>query len=252
MEVLAMSLIRGVLLTGRFRSQRDLNGMSDDDQRNTLITELVGRTNQPVGHYQAMDDATLAGAGAVLVFVREAGVRDDAAIRMMSDDDLRNTLIVEIAAVTGRSDLQGLNNLDLVQLGLRGDNSYIKGVMMMGRFRNFRQLNAMSADGQRNTLITELVGRTNQPVGHYQAMDDATLAGAGAILVFIREARIRDDATIRTMSDDDLRNTAIVEIAAQPNALDNTPGTTAKLQGSTNLKLIGGWAFGHFRGTIIR
>ena len=242
-------MIRGVLLTGRFRSQHDLNGMFPDDQRNTLIVELVGRTNRPVGHYQAMDDATLAGVGAILVFVREAGIRDDAAIRTMSDDDLRNTLIVEMASVTGRSDLQALNNRELVQLGLRGDNSYIKGVMMMGRFRTFRQLNAMSADDQRNTLITELVGRTNRPVGHYQAMDDATLAGAGAILVFIREAGIRDDAAITAMSDDDLRNTAIVEVAAQP-AVAEADNPTALLQGSTNLDVIA-YALGIFEPLVI-
>jgi hypothetical protein len=243
-------MIRGVLLAGRFRSQHDLNGMSPDGQRNTLITELVGRTNQPLDHFQVMDDAALAGAGAVLVFVREAGIRDDAAIRTMSDDDLRNTLIVEIASLTGRSDLQALSNRELVQLGLQGDNSYIKGVMMVGRFRTFRQLNGMSADGQRNTLITELVGRTNQPVGHYQAMDDASLAGAGAILVFIREAGIRDDASIRTISDDDLRNIAIVEIAAQP-AVAEADNPIALLQGATNLELLG-YALGLFEPLVIR
>ena len=34
-----MSLIRGTLLIGKFRTQRDLNAMSWEDQRNTLITE---------------------------------------------------------------------------------------------------------------------------------------------------------------------------------------------------------------------
>jgi hypothetical protein len=42
-----MNLIRGVLLAGKFRSQHDLNGMSRDDQRNILIVEMAGRTNQP-------------------------------------------------------------------------------------------------------------------------------------------------------------------------------------------------------------
>jgi hypothetical protein len=38
----------------------------------------------------------------------------------MSDDDQRNTLIVEVAIVTGLSgrDLQGMNDLDLVNAGL--------------------------------------------------------------------------------------------------------------------------------------
>ncbi|MBX7235200.1 MAG: hypothetical protein K1X65_12480 [Caldilineales bacterium] len=109
----------------------------------------------------------------------------------------------------------------------------------------------MSPDGQRNTLITELVGRTNQPVGHYQAMDDATLAGAGAVLVFLREAGIRDDAAIRSMSDDDLCNIAIVEVAAQPNVAIDFPGPGALLQGRTNLAIMG-FVLGTFEGQILK
>src|SRR5215216_1789376 len=93
---MTMSLIRGVLLAGKFRTQHELNEMSADDQRNTLIVELSNRTNQKGPHFQAMDDATLAGMGAVLVFVREAKIRNDAELKTMSDDDQRNTLIVEI------------------------------------------------------------------------------------------------------------------------------------------------------------
>ena len=56
-----MSLIRGVLAAGRMRTQHELNTMSHDDQRNTLIVEMAGRTNQSGGHFQGMDDQTLAG-----------------------------------------------------------------------------------------------------------------------------------------------------------------------------------------------
>jgi hypothetical protein len=37
--------------------------MSHDDQRNTLIVKLSGRSNQFVAHFQSLDDATLAGTG---------------------------------------------------------------------------------------------------------------------------------------------------------------------------------------------
>ena len=36
-----MSLIRGVLLAGPFRTQHELGAMSAEDQRNTLIVELT-------------------------------------------------------------------------------------------------------------------------------------------------------------------------------------------------------------------
>jgi hypothetical protein len=116
------NLIRGVMLAGKFRTHRELNAMSHDGQRNTLITELSGRTNlSPVGaHFQAMDDPTLAGTGGVLVFLREAKIRDDSAIKTMSDDELRNIMIVEIGAQTHLPGpvLQGMSNMDLVLLGL--------------------------------------------------------------------------------------------------------------------------------------
>jgi hypothetical protein len=111
-----MSVIRGVLLAGKFRSQEELNGMSRDDQRNTLIVELVNHSNQPVGHFQGLDDAAVAGAGALMVFLRETRARTDDELRRMSDDDQRNTAIVILNAQTGIPGprLQGMSNLELV------------------------------------------------------------------------------------------------------------------------------------------
>lgn len=108
-----------MLLAGKFRTHAQLNTMTHEDQRNTLIVELVGHTNQSVQHFQSLDDVTLAGTGAVMVFLREAGIRTDAALKTMSDDDQRNTLIVAIDSQTHQgSALQGLSNLDLVRAGL--------------------------------------------------------------------------------------------------------------------------------------
>src|SRR5256885_938475 len=79
--------VSGVLLVGKFRTQRQLNGMSPEDWRNTLITELAGRTKDTVGHYQSLNDADLAGAGALLVYLRETRSRTDQTIKTMSADD---------------------------------------------------------------------------------------------------------------------------------------------------------------------
>jgi hypothetical protein len=186
------------------------------DQRNTLITELVGRTKGTVGYYQSLNDFDLAGAGALLVYLRNTGSRTDQQIKTMSADDMRNTVIVEVGVQTGRGDLQALNNMELIKLVL-GRNSYIRGVLLVGKFRTQQQLNGMSADGQRNTLITELVGRTKNTVGYYQSLNDFDLAGVGALLVHLRETGSRTDQQIKTMSADDMRNTVIVEVGAQKN-----------------------------------
>ena len=231
-----MSLIRGVLLAGKFRTQHELNKMSPEDQRNTLIVELTAHSNQ--SNYQSFDDATLAGMGAVLVFLREAKIRDDGTLKTMSADDQRNTLIVEIGAQTQLgSRLQGFSNMGLVLRGLGDEDSgislhqptFLRGVLLAGKFRTQHELNKMSPEDQRNTLIVELTAHSNQ--SNYQSFDDATLAGMGAVLVFLREARIRDDRALKTMSADDQRNTLIVEIGAQTQL-------GSRLQGLSNMDLV--------------
>ncbi|GAB2829821.1 hypothetical protein [Lentzea nigeriaca] len=230
--------IRGVLLAGGFRTQHELDTMSHEDMRNTLIVELTARSNQ--NDYQRYDNDTLAGMGAVMVFLRRNGLRYDDALKQMSSDDQRNTLIVELDAQTGAGrELQGFTNLQLVQIGLGSDlatrgrrpgsvSFYIRGVLLAGRFRTQHQLNTMSDDDMRNTLIVEMTAHSNQ--NDYQAYNDADLAGVGAVMVFLRETGIRDDAALRHMSADDQRNTAIVELDAQT-------GRGRALQGLSNLDL---------------
>jgi hypothetical protein len=154
----------------------------------------------------------------------------------MSADDQRNTLIVEIGTQTGKgSELQGLSNMDLVLLGLGNrpgfltPSTFIRGVLLAGKFRTQRELNTMSDEDQRNTLIVELTGRSNQ--SNFQSFNDHELAGMGAVLVFLRGARIRTDQQLKTMSADDQRNTLIVEIGAQIRR-------GSELQGLINMDLI--------------
>jgi hypothetical protein len=231
-----MSLIRGVLLAGQFRTHHELNGMSQEDQRNTLIVELSGRSNQ--NNFQAFNDAQLADAGAVLVFLRTARIRDDAQLKTISIDDMRNILIVEIGAMTGMGrELQGLSNIDLVALGLGKfdtgitlkQNTFLRGVLLAGKFRTQHELNAMSEEDQRNTLIVELSGRSNQ--NNFQSFNSFELAGMGAVLVFLRTARIRDDAQLKTLSIDDMRNILIVEIDGQTHL-------GSRLQSLSNIDLV--------------
>jgi len=235
-----MSLIRGVLLAGNFRTQHEVDNMPPADQRNTLITELGQRT-KPGTNFQAMSDADLGGVGAVLVFLRRGRIRTDAELKTMSPDDQRNTLIVEVGKQTGQGkELQGLSNIDLVLQGLGHGRpgtslvqpSYLRGVLLAGQFRSQHELDGVSNDGQRNILIVELAGRTNQPVPFFQAMNDFTLAGAGAVLVFLRETKIRTDQQLKSISADDQRNILIVEIGAQ------TRLAGPRLQGLSNMDLV--------------
>lgn len=228
--------IRGVLLAGGFRTQHQLNTMSREDMRNTLIVVMASLSKQD--DYQRYDNDTLAGLGAVMVFLRRNGLRDDAALKSMTADDQRNVAIVELGAQTGAGQaLQGFTNLQLAQIALGSDLAtrgrrpgstpfYVRGVLLAGRFRSQHQLNTMSRDDMRNTLIVVMTSLSNQT--NYQAYSDADLAGVGAVMVFLRENGLRDDAALKKMSADDQRNVAIVELAAQ---------TKRNLQGLSNLDL---------------
>jgi hypothetical protein len=108
----------GMLLAGKFRSRPELARMTVEDTRNTLITELANRTKSPVSYYQSLNNNDLAGAGALLVSLRESRSRTDQQIKTMSPEDLRNTVIAEANVRTNRglSALQALKNMDVAKL----------------------------------------------------------------------------------------------------------------------------------------
>lgn len=119
--------IGDLLVMGKFRSQGQLDGMSDGDRRNTLITELANRTKDAVSYYQSLNNADLTGAGALLVFLRERPSRTDQELKTMSVNDMRNTAIVEVNKRMGRSirDLQALSSMDVVKSVLTPRMPYI-------------------------------------------------------------------------------------------------------------------------------
>jgi len=111
---------RGVLLAGDFRSENDLNNMTTEDKRNTMIVACTECTNQSVPYFQGMNDDQLVGKLATSVFLEQAGLRNREALHQLSDDDQRNTLIVVNNMRTDRPipELQGKSNKELVQIGL--------------------------------------------------------------------------------------------------------------------------------------
>jgi len=71
-----------------------------------------------------------------MVFLRETGIRDDAALAAMSADDQRNTMIVKIGAQTGMGvELQTLTNLDLTGSGDRLPSAARQDIRRGGRVR---------------------------------------------------------------------------------------------------------------------
>jgi hypothetical protein len=105
----------GILVAGKWRTQDELNKMPAEDIRNTLIVALSKHTNQPVEYFQGFNNDDLVGKGAVVAFLRKAAIRDDAALKNMTDADQRKALIYVLAPRPG---LQDMSNQKLVQIGL--------------------------------------------------------------------------------------------------------------------------------------
>ncbi len=111
--------IPGILLAGKWRTENELNAISANDKRNTLITELNAHSKQKNGYFAAFKDDDLVGMGAVMVFLMAAGIRDKNWLKANTCDDHRNGLIAFLDARTGEpvSKLQGLTNQELVRWG---------------------------------------------------------------------------------------------------------------------------------------
>ncbi len=213
-----MTIIRGVLMAGRFLTHGQLVGMVPAQQRQALISVMVDHTHEPIDHFRSLNDEDLAGAGAVLVVLLVGGSRTKAQLKTIASDDQRNILIVELARGQVMPELQGMTNTQLAVLAM-GANlpdalsqpALVQGVLLIGQFRRFADLLKMTSDDQRNTLIIEISKHSNTSAAVLQGLNDFELAGAGAALVFFKINGIRDDTTLRGMSIDDQRNTAIVE-----------------------------------------
>lgn len=109
--------VHGVLRAGNWRTEEELQRISEDDKRNTLICVLRDFSNQEVGYFQGCDNAALIGKGGNVAFLRAARIRDDGALKNMSDEDHRNTVICALNINTGVEVgvLQGEDNLGLVR-----------------------------------------------------------------------------------------------------------------------------------------
>lgn len=94
--------IRGVLLNAGFRTQGDLSYMSRSEWRSTLETEIANRLGEPPENLTTLSHDALADVGEVLVFFLRSRLVLPQSLATMGVEDLRATLIQEIAIQTGR------------------------------------------------------------------------------------------------------------------------------------------------------
>jgi len=83
----------GVLRAGKWATEEWLNNNGKDDKRNAVIVNMGKTSTEDGGHYQAMDDDTLVGKAAIVIFLLEGGFRDPNSIKT-NDAQHRNALNV--------------------------------------------------------------------------------------------------------------------------------------------------------------
>lgn len=111
--------VRSALDIAGWRTTEELNRMGSEDKRNTLIVELNKHSSLTISRLQGKDNTFLAAMTAVYFYLYSHKFRKLSELQRMSDEDQRNTLIVELDKISdiGIRNLQGKNNFELVKLG---------------------------------------------------------------------------------------------------------------------------------------
>ncbi len=118
---------RGVLAAGGWRTHDAVKTMTADQVREGLIAAMVDNSNQTARYFSdcpdsrpkdGPNDKDLPGKAAIVVFLRDAKIRDAAWLKAHKDEDHRNTLIAHLANTFAMpvGELQASANQDLVMM----------------------------------------------------------------------------------------------------------------------------------------
>ncbi len=172
--------------------------------KDTLAIGAIGERSAATGVNGNQADSTLAEAGAVYVFVRNAGVwTQEAYIKAsntgfgdrfgqsvsLSDDTLAVGAIGENSASTGVNGDQTDNSLSMagaVYVFIRSDNAWIQQAYLKASNPVFGGQFGYSVSLFRDMLAVGAIGERSAATGINGDQNDPSLAGAGAVYLFIR------------------------------------------------------------------
>jgi Tfp pilus assembly major pilin PilA len=201
---------QAVLVNG-WRTLAELNIMSADDIRNTLIVELSKHSTDQVPALQGETSSNLAAHALIYYFLLAEGYTVPS-LAAMSLDNQRNTIIVILNKLLGIKipTLQSYQNGQLVSvlMSSTGGSKITKAVLLNG-WRTQAELVSMSGADIRNTLIVELSICSTDTVPALQAQNNQQLAAHGLIYFFLLKQGYTQPA-LKGMSLDNQRNTLIV------------------------------------------
>lgn len=228
------------LLLNGWRTMSELNTMSADDMRNTLIVELNKASTDTIPSLQGRNDTQLTWHAIMYYFLLDEG-HTAASLAQMSLDDQRNTMItilnIEYPGIDGK---QGFDNGSLINLLISGTITPNGGseicadaflALLINNWRTLGELNGMLYDDRRNTLIVGLSKASTDTITSLQGMTDEQLTWHG-IMYYCLIALGNTAASLAQMSLDDHRNTMITIL--------NTlyPGYQGNLQSLSNSGLV--------------
>ncbi len=229
-----------VLQAGGWITAHELSWMQYPDHRKTLINQLRWKTGLVNEFHDKLYDRDLIDFGAAMAFLLQMGIRDEASFK--GDRECgRSTLIGEVAGKCGydRKYLEGLNNEELVRLALdpKPTNQFaLRGGMVFLRRQLFRTISLgevlqagnwitpaeldnmragnMSAQAQRQRLVDQFSRISDLKKDIFGKLNDDDLIGLGAVMAFLLQMGIRDEAGLKANLKD-YRNTLIVEVAGK-------------------------------------
>lgn len=148
-----------------------MKSMNAQQIRDALIAALAENSNKDIAYFQQFTDSRdkdgppdkdLPGKGAVVMVLRDAGIRDTAWLKTNNDDDQRNTLIVWLSqqAPVSVPELQGMSNQELVLLAW----TLWKKPTMKGYVRDYtNELRHLGYDEERVKRYAEQVMQSYTP-----------------------------------------------------------------------------------------
>jgi hypothetical protein len=193
--------LNGVLLAGGWRDAEWVKQKSDDEKRNTVITEVDKQTKDGPNP-QGLNNDELAGRAAVIILLIRAGFATPASLKKITDVEQRKLLILANAAHTGIPllELEGLSNQVLVNMGLKEwfeqakipfkIEMTLEGALLASGI-NAEWAKKQQDDSKRERLI-QVVGSQTKDASSVQGLSDNQLIGKAAILVFLFEIGLYD------------------------------------------------------------
>jgi hypothetical protein len=122
--------------------------------------------------------------------------------------------------------------------GLPVDEGVLAKALFVNNWKSIIDLKNLSYNDMRNSLIIELNNKSSESISFLQSKNDTQLAWASLMYRFLKDASIKTEIQLKTMSMDDYRNEIII---ANNSNTSNSISTLQSFDNIKNLNIAYGW-----------